>query len=79
MFKITLLAFVFFTNAAYANQEKENYQIRALSGDQMIKQSSLMYLDNNELNLKADRSDGTYPWSAIIIKKIETKASNVAR
>ena len=78
MFKITLLAFVFFTSAAYASQEEVNYQIRALSGEQMIKQSSQMYLDN-ELNLKADRTVDTHPWSAIIIKKIEIESSNVRR
>ena len=73
MCKTTLLAFIFFTSSTSVVQSKESYQIRALSGDEMIKQSAQMYLENNELNLKANRPLDTLPWSTIIMKKIVIK------
>jgi len=73
MIKATIIAITLFTSSTSYAQNKDNYQIRALTGDEMFKQSAQMYLDNNKPNLKKDSDFELDDWSKIITKKLSEK------
>ena len=74
MLKTTILAMTFLANSPTVTHDKELYQIRVLSGDEMFKLSTQMYLDENQPNVREESSLELDEWIKIIDNKHQTKS-----
>ena len=75
MVKATILAMTFLANSPTVTHDKELYQIGVLSGDEMFKLSTQMYLDENQPNAREESSLELDEWIKIIADKSQTKSN----
>ena len=66
MLKTTILAMTFLATDGKVTHDKELYQIRVLSGEEMFKLSTQMYLDENQPNASEKSSLELDEWIKII-------------
>ena len=71
MIKITTMAISLLAANPGPVDVKDGYQVRALSGDEMFKLSTQVYLDNNEPNSKRESSFELDEWSRIISEQVQ--------